>query len=200
MRRVRDSLYDFFAAIRMTKDFRMREELVAVHVIAVMVRVHETAEILAGGPHRCGDESSGRHGTLRSVDGKQVVLTSDHPGIGNAGRRYIGAAGLSIRVDVRSEFPQLAVPTWRHWISRIRCRKGRCLHGNLRSKSGKLGFSHQHRGGPKDGPRTDLERFSTAQSDLIVICRLIHKLPPLSFLKVYNCSMRSRYQPIPARF
>jgi len=76
----------------MAEDLDARvEELVAVDVVAVVVREDQPAERLAGGLLRRGDETARRNGPLQRIDGDQMIAADDDARVGDARGGQAGA-------------------------------------------------------------------------------------------------------------
>src|SRR5689334_15421262 len=105
----------------MAENLGVREKLIAVDVITVMMRIDQTAEILAGGLLGRGNEPAGRNRSLRSVYSHQEIGSGDHACVVNAGGTDARAAALRVRIDIWRELPQFTAPARRHGVARIRC-------------------------------------------------------------------------------
>jgi hypothetical protein len=65
----------------MTEDLGLSEELIAVHVIAMMMRKDESRDVFACRLLRRGDEAARRNRTLERIDRQQIVASGDDPGV-----------------------------------------------------------------------------------------------------------------------
>ena len=97
----------------MTDDLRTLEILVAVDVIAVVMRDHHVADGPVGHLSDSGDERAGVHRRRERVDDQDALIADDETRVGDAGVVPAGPAGLNERVDVRRDFLDLRLPGWR---------------------------------------------------------------------------------------
>src|SRR6185369_11127374 len=149
LRRVRDRFEYLVAAVRMAADLGACEKLIPCHVIAMVMRVHETPDWFAAAHLlRPRDEVLGRNRSLERVDGEHVVGTDNEARVRHAGATHVRTAALGVRIDVRCELFQIARPCWRKrvpLIARGRRRrvdgaalggKTRCRECSCRSRKG----------------------------------------------------------------
>ena len=94
----------------MRHDLGRCEEAVAVRVVAMMVRVEDAAERLAGDLHRESLEGPGVQRWAQGVDGEQVVGSGNDAGVAQARIVHARSARLRIGKDPGRELPKLRVP------------------------------------------------------------------------------------------
>src|SRR5580704_8038495 len=121
----------------MARYLRWEKELIASHMIAVMMAVDQMADRLAaGGLLGCGDESFALQRISQRIEDQQRIFSDEKAGVGNPSIEPAGAALLLVRVDVRRELPQFRIPCGNDRIAFVDWRK-RC---DRRAEDARRGF------------------------------------------------------------
>jgi hypothetical protein len=154
--RGRDRLENFVPAVWMADDFNRRKKLIAIHVIAVMVRVDQATEgLVAGCLAGRGEKGLGMERRSVRVDGQQVVFADDEAAVRDALVCLAWTAALDVREHVGSELPELGFPARDLRKSGIWWRGGGDRNLCLEPRGGSQALHHGSESNGRPGAATD---------------------------------------------
>src|SRR4029077_20668436 len=101
----------------MAQNLRGEKELVPGYVVAVVMRVDQLGEWLAGGGLLgCGNECFGLEWKSQSIQGHQPVLSDKETSVGDSGVGQTSAPLLLVDVNIRGQLPQFGFPRRHHRV------------------------------------------------------------------------------------
>jgi len=103
----------------MTHDLGALEILIAVDVIAMMMREHHMADGPVGHLPDGGNQRAGVHGGRQRVDDQDALIADDKTGVSDAGVVPAGPTGLNECIGAGRHLFDLGLPRWRQRITGI---------------------------------------------------------------------------------
>src|ERR1700722_19914541 len=121
----------------MARNLRGQKELIAGHMIPVMMAVNQMADRLAaGGLLGCGHEGFALQRISQSVEDQQRIFSDEKSGVGDSSIQVTGAALLLVGVHVWRELLEFGIPAGHHRVATVY--RGKLLDG--RAKDPRRGF------------------------------------------------------------